>query len=536
MAGGLLNLISAPNSESQYLTGNPQATFFYSTWNQHVNFGMQKFRIPYIGNQDLQQAGSPTFTFTIPRYGDLLMNTYLVINLPHIWSHVYQDPDTSNNYPYEFKWIKNIGCHIIEEITLFADGNPLQTYSGYYLRNMVERDFDNTKKDLFNRMTGNVPELYDPAKCTNNGYYPNVHTENTEITMNPSINARTLYIPLNMWFSMSTYQTLPLVSLQYNTLSIVIKFRALRDLYVIRDVNNPNSKNYNFTPYVKPSSTEPSQNLSQFTQSSKLDDNTALPLFDIHLIGTYIFLSEDQRTYFAKNTMTYIYKEIREEIIPNIVGNGKIDILSNGLISNWMWFFQRSDIDKRNEWNNYTNLPYEKTNQSNNRYIFDLSNNPSFYSGDNSNNLIYYTPEYEIEDIQEIMQSIAIICDGAYRENEFQSGVYNYIEKYSLTPGNAKTGLYCYGFTLDTNSSKIQPQGVFNTNFFKKTEFELKTITPNIDLNNNVKYVCDENGDILSITKNNQNLYQYTYTMILQEERYNFLVFQNGMVNKKMMS
>ena len=234
--------------------------------------------------------------------------------------------------------------------------------------------------------------------------------------------------------------------------------------------------------------------------------------------------------------MTYIYKEIREKTFPHIVGNTKIDILSNGLISNWMWFFQRSDIDARNEWDNYTNLPYEKTNQSNNQYIFDLSNNPIFYSGDNSNNLIYFTPEYELEDIQEIMQSMAIICDGAYRENDFQSGIYNYIEKYSHTLGNAKPGLYCYSFTLDTNSSKIQPQGVFNTNFFKKTEFELKTITPNIDENNNVKYVCDENGDIISITKNNQNLYKYTYTMTLQEERYNFLVFQNGMVNKKMMS
>lgn len=536
MAGGLLNLISASNSESQYLIGNPQATFFYSTWNQHVNFGMQKFRTDYTGNQDLQQNSSTTFTFIISRQADLLMNTYLVVNLPHIWSHVYQNSDT-NNYPYEFKWIKNIGCHLIEEVRLFADGNCLQTYSGYYLRNMVERDFDNTKKDLFNRMTGNIPELYDPAKCTNNNNYPNVNSpENTETVMNPSINARTLYIPLNMWFSMSTYQCLPLVSLQYNTLSIQITLRQLKDLYVIRDVNNPNDENYNLTPYISPSSTEPMHNLSQFTQSIKSDNNLQLPTFDIHLMNTYVFLSEDQRTYFAKNPMTYIYKDIREEIILNIVGNAKIDILSNGLISNWMWFFQRSDIDSRNEWDNYTNLPYENTNISNNQYIFELRNNSTFYIGNNSNNLIYYTTEYELEDIEEIMQSMAIVCDGAYRENELRSGVYNYIEKYNLTPGNAKSGLYCYGFSLDTNSSKIQPQGVFNTNFFKKTEFELKTITPNIDLSNNVKYVCDDNGEIISIIKNNQNLYKYTYTMILQEERYNFLVFQNGMVNKKMMS
>ena len=39
---------------------------------------------------------------------------------------------------------------------------------------MKERDFSTEKKELWNRMTGNIPELYDPANA--NGYvnnYPN---------------------------------------------------------------------------------------------------------------------------------------------------------------------------------------------------------------------------------------------------------------------------------------------------------------------------------------------------------------------------
>ena len=39
---------------------------------------------------------------------------------------------------------------------------------------MKERDFSTEKKDLWNRMTGNIPELNDPANA--NGYvnnYPN---------------------------------------------------------------------------------------------------------------------------------------------------------------------------------------------------------------------------------------------------------------------------------------------------------------------------------------------------------------------------
>ena len=46
---------------------------------------------------------------------------------------------------------------------------------------------------------------------------------------------------------------------------------------------------------------------------------------------------------------------------------------------------------------------------------------------------------------------MAILLDGKYRENLQPYGVYDYVEKYSHTPGNAKDGLYCYNFCLDTN-------------------------------------------------------------------------------------
>jgi hypothetical protein len=32
-----------------------------------------------------------------------------------------------------------------------------------------------------------------------------------------------------------------------------------------------------------------------------------------------------------------------------------------GMVSSWMWYFQRSDINLRNEWSNYTNWPYSNT-------------------------------------------------------------------------------------------------------------------------------------------------------------------------------
>ena len=42
---------------------------------------MQKFRIDQTGNKELQLLITK-FTFKILKYGDLLMDTYIVVNLP----------------------------------------------------------------------------------------------------------------------------------------------------------------------------------------------------------------------------------------------------------------------------------------------------------------------------------------------------------------------------------------------------------------------------------------------------------------------
>ena len=68
--------------------------------------------------------------------------------------------------------------------------------------------------------------------------------------------------------------------------------------------------------------------------------------------------------------------------------------------------------------------------------------------------------------------------EGVY-ENLFESGVYNYVEKYNKTAGNTKW-LYFYSFETDGKST-YQPSGGMNVNKFKKISFEFNTIEPPID-------------------------------------------------------
>ena len=185
MPGGLMNLVSQ-GQQNIILNGNPTKSFFKSTYHQYTNFGKQQFRVDFEGAKTLRLTEESTFTFKIPRYADLLMDCYLSVALPNIWSPILPPqqitPETTSQglgnieqwAPYDFKWIENIGAKMISKISITCGNYTLQEYTGDYLLAAVQRDFTNTKKALFDAMTGNIPELNDPGNANGRvNSYPN---------------------------------------------------------------------------------------------------------------------------------------------------------------------------------------------------------------------------------------------------------------------------------------------------------------------------------------------------------------------------
>ena len=146
MPGGLLNLVAYGN-QNIILNGNPKKTFFTTTYSKYTNFGLQKFRIDFDGQRKLRMSEQSVFEFKVPRYGDLLMDTYLVLDLPNIWSPVLPPKcgavagsPRHTWQPYEFKWIENLGIHMIKEVEVTIGGQTVQHYSGHYLQSVKNRD------------------------------------------------------------------------------------------------------------------------------------------------------------------------------------------------------------------------------------------------------------------------------------------------------------------------------------------------------------------------------------------------------------
>ena len=134
--------------------------------------------------------------------------------------------------------MEELGTNFIEEIEIYSGGVSLSKYSGEYLNCLKERDYNNSKKDLWNRMTGNVPELNNPGNTNGNiNTYPNVQWSNASLDIEPSIRGRRLFIPLDAFFCESSKMALPLVALQYQEINIRIELKPIMDLYTINNVD-----------------------------------------------------------------------------------------------------------------------------------------------------------------------------------------------------------------------------------------------------------------------------------------------------------
>ena len=552
MGGGLMNLVSE-GQQNIILNGNPSKTFWKATYKKYTNFGKQNFRLDYNGSPQLNLTTESTFVFTVKRYSDLLMDCYISIALPTIWSPVLPpravtNDDGSITYtdwaPYEFQWIDNIGAQIISQVSITCGNQTLQQYSGQYILASAQRDLPGSKLTLFYQMIGNTAEFNDPA---NDGArvnaYPNAYHTSSLAGAQPSILGRTLYIPLGAWFNLVTTQAFPLVALQYNELQISVSFRPVNEWFKIRDVLDYTN---NF-PLVAPNFNQTYMQLYRFLQTppdeelgpTSYTNIKTLWNADINLNCTYCFLSNDEAEIFAKNEQKYLIKQVYEKPYYNITGQNKIDLDSMGMVISWMFYFQRSDANLRNEWSNYTNWPYgympQDSSPASTAGSFpnpDPVGPPLLGPGlnpDGSLSGLYTTGVYNPQNLKYILVALGILLDGQYRENILPAGVYNFVEKYTRTAGNAPPGLYCYNFCLDTNPLTIQPSGAMNMSRFTNIQFEFTTISPPVDPYAQVLTICDPTtGDIVGINKPTWRIYDYNYNMYLIEERVNMVVFVGG--------
>jgi hypothetical protein len=267
------------------------------------------------------------------------------------------------------------------------DGQLLDIYSEFYL--------EEGKRNTYHKLIG-YHKSYDGVNDNNK--------------------AMRLYVPLEFWFCRNIGSSLPLVSMQYHEVEINFKLRPLKNLLVS----------------------------DQIIPSENITDPTTELLVD------YIFLDKDERNWFAETEQQYLVQQVFENDYFNVVGTISTEINSRDLVPSYMWRFRRNDAYMRNEWSNFTNWAYNNvlpTQPDNTSNVIDSSG--TRYPSPSPNIFIYTT--LKPQNKKKIMQNMALMIDGEYREKALPAVFYEYAEKWLRTTGNARDGIYCYNFCIDSN-------------------------------------------------------------------------------------
>ncbi len=362
MGGALLELV-AKGSQDIFLTGNPNVTYFKSVYKRHTNFSMESIQQSVEGSRDFGKK----FECIISRSGDLLSNIILEFDLPQI----------EGKRGKKIYWVDAIGHHLIKEVSLSIGETEIDKHYGEWLEIWSELTLPEGKKNGYHTMIGK------------------------DVKINES---RTLYVPLQFWFCRDFGLALPLISLQYHQVKMIVELNSLEscirkeyDTFYLDKTGSMATINTSITDNVTPRFSSQS-NLSdgldyyydmvllwtdgtQSRVSSRTDDSTlslqsdslgsktgyayliseeikqSYSLTDVRIFCDYIYLDTSERKFFAQTKHMYLIEQLQtngENEYSQGQESNKIDLEFNHPCKEIFWVNRLSFNDQLNQPFNYS--------------------------------------------------------------------------------------------------------------------------------------------------------------------------------------
>lgn len=501
MTGGEIQLASY-GAQDHYLTGNPQISFFKMVYRRYTNFSMESIITYFEGNDNLLLNGNITLIAKIQRIGDLISKMYLVFTLPDIYS------GSNNGTDYEFKWIKNIGTNIIDNVRVLLNGNVIDRHYGEWLNIWHELKLKDSEKHSYNSMIGNLAELYDPknspGNLNSNGQkiYPN-----SSSTI-PSIPGRKIYVPLPFWFTQNPGLALPLLALQYTDMEVYVDLRPINDLFTVIETDNTSP---NFNKRVKPNE---NHNIGTFLAAGNNVSNLDIKPY---LESNFIFLDVEERNKFAGAEHNYLIETVRRVNSPGHNNFANIKLELQHPVKELVWVGKRDDVDERNDWNNYSNWIYEGIPS------YRFANYQTIYNygrRENGNNF-YPDPSDSVQNWQnytylkeDIITDAKLLLNGMDRFDAKDNIYFKHLQPFQHYQNSVKNGIFLYSFSI--NPDKFQPSGSCNMS-------RVNNISIQFNINNPPAiYGIDPSEDTA-------NRYYYLYDFNIYAVNYNVLKIMNGL-------
>ena len=358
-AGTLIELI-ARGQQDTYLIGNPQFSFFKSVYRRYTNFAIEPIRQIFTESPDFGKR----VTCIIDKKGDLLSDILLEIELPALKQYV--------------SWVNSVGCFMIDYVEIQLGGEPIDRITGEMLDTWLELTTQlGTKNALYNMI----------GKSYNN--YNN----------SSQYNALKLLVPLPFWFCRSVERALPLISMQYTDVKIVVQFKQFDQCwYKLSNGYSPDS-----TPII-----------------SKAD-----------LICNYVYLDVFERTKFAKQeNFDYLIEQFQQNNsvqVPANVINLTSRLFFNHPVKEIFWLYRSTNALNSNDYYNYASVSNYGT---------------SFLQ------------------LTEPFDQLQIRYNGNDRFEQLPATFFRLYEPYRHHSSGSNQYIYLYSFALDPEN--MQPSGTCN--------------------------------------------------------------------------
>lgn len=210
--GALLQLIAQSDINKYLNTNDIKNTLFRSEIKPITNFSEAPFSV-YPENSS---NWGDTITFKIPKYGDLLTNTYLVLELPEISvEDIVGLTENVRTSTYRVRWNEYIGNVLINKVILRIGGQKIDEQTGEFLQFFTDI-YDKTWSKMC--MLGNDKSMIFPKTKVEKQY---------------------VYIPLKFFFNIDISKSLPVYALHYHEIEIEIKLNSWENCYfVLKEVTD----------------------------------------------------------------------------------------------------------------------------------------------------------------------------------------------------------------------------------------------------------------------------------------------------------
>jgi hypothetical protein len=274
MSGATIQLV-AVGAQDVYLTTQPQITYFKSVYRRHTNFA--------IDSAEQTISGTPNFgsriSVTIFRSGDLLKNIWLQYNPQKMLASI--TPATEDDIVGA-----NVGHSIISQVDLEINGQIIDTQYGKWMTiwNYLT-ECDSTGIQGAVGPDWEEPGWYDSAvdydaeRSTRYNIMAYTHRANvsTGTISEGYLPPNQAYVPFRFWFCRNPGLAIPIISLQYAEIKVLITFGQANGVF--KSINNTPLTGHEFD--------------------------------DLKVYADYIYLDSTERRQFAQNSHEYLIEQLQ---------------------------------------------------------------------------------------------------------------------------------------------------------------------------------------------------------------------------------